>query len=479
MEQPKDGLILFCKKECATCVMVVPVMKEICAGDKTLTIYSQDDPDFPEGIPGVIHDTTLEHSYHFQVETVPTLILVENGRETGRTVGWDREEWRALTRIKGLGEGLPLSRPGCGSRNVEPGTAEELAVRFGKIHLASRRIVSPPLEDEVETCFAQGWTDGLPVVPPTEVRVVRMLEGSTRSPDELVGIISPNQEACTVEKAAVNAVMAGCKPEYLPVVLAAVEAACLDEFCLHGLLATTYFSGPVVIVNGPIVKAIGMNFGVNALGQGNRANATIGRALQLIVRNVGGGRPGEIDRAALGNPGKYTFCFAEDEAGSPWEPLSRERGFPEGTSTVTLFAGDGVQAVVDQLSRTPESLARTFALCLRIVAHPKIPMAADAILVVSPEHGQIFRQAGWSKARLKEELDALLQLPGKELVRGAQGIAEGIPEAMKDITLPKFRPGGLTLVHAGGTAGRFSAIIGGWVASGPRGSQIVTKEIRS
>jgi hypothetical protein len=457
----------------------VPVMKEVSAGDKPLTIYTQDDPGFPEGIPGVLNDTTLEQSFHFQVETVPTLILKENGHETRRTVGWDREEWRAMTGIKGLGEGLPLSRPGCGSRNVEPGTAEELAVRFGKIHLASRRIESPPLEDEMETCFAQGWTDGLPVVPPTEVRVVRMLEGTRRSPDELVGIIPPNQENCTVEKAAINAVLAGCKPEYLPVVLAAVEAACMDEFCLHGLLATTYFSGPLVIVNGPIIRSIGMNSGVNALGQGNRANATIGRALQLIVRNVGGGRPGEVDRATLGNPGKYTFCFAEDESGSPWESLAVEQGFPEGVSTVTLFAGAGLQPVVDQLSRTPESLARTFALCLKAVAHPKIPMAADAILVVSPEHGQIFRQAGWTKARLKEELEALLQLPGKELVRGAQDIAEGIPEAMKEMTLPKFRPGGLTLVHAGGTAGRFSAIISGWVASGPRGSQPVTKEIRT
>jgi hypothetical protein len=479
MEQPRDGLILFCKKDCATCTMIVPVMKEISAEDQTLSIYTQDDPGFPEGIAGVINDTTLAQSYHFQIETVPTLILMEKGRETGRTIGWVREEWRALTGIKGLGEGLPPFRPGCGSKNVEPGIVEELAVRFGGIHLASRRIESPPLEDEMETCFAQGWTDGLPVVPPTEVRVVRMLEGTKRSPDELVGIIPPNQAPCTVEKVVINAVMAGCKPEYLPVVLAAVEAACLDEFCLHGLLATTYFSGPVVIVNGPISRAIDMNSGVNALGQGNRANATIGRALQLVVRNVGGGRPGEIDRAALGNPGKYTFCFAEDESGSPWESLSVERGFPEGTSTVTLFAGDGVQAVVDQLSRTPESLARTFALCLRTVAHPKIPMAADAVLVVSPEHGNIFRQAGWTKARLKEELEKLLQISGKELVRGALGIAEGIPEAMLEMTLPKFRPGGLTLVHAGGTAGRFSAIIGGWVASGPRGSQLVTKEIQS
>src|SRR5207302_2765674 len=116
---------------------------------------------------------------------------------------------------------------------------------------------------------------------------------------------------------------------------AAVEAACTDEFNVHGLLATTYFSGPVVIVNGPVTRAIGMNSGVNVLGQGNRANATIGRALQLLIRNVGGGRPGEVDRATLGNPGKYTFCFAENEEESPWEPLSVERGFPPGVSTVT------------------------------------------------------------------------------------------------------------------------------------------------
>ena len=205
--------------------------------------------------------------------------------------------------------------------------AEELAVRFGAARLRSRRVELAELEDEAEAMFDRGWTDGLPVVPPTEERVLRMLDGTTRAPDEVVAVVPPDLVECTVEKVAVNAVMAGCKPEYLPVVLAAVEAACTDEFNAHGLLATTYFSGPVVIVNGPIARAIGMNSGVNALGQGNRANATIGRALQLVIRNVGGGRPGEVDRATLGNPGKYTFCFAEDEAGSPWEPLSVERGF--------------------------------------------------------------------------------------------------------------------------------------------------------
>src|SRR5437763_12869763 len=257
-----------------------------------------------------------------------------------------------------------------------------------------------------------------------------MLLGTSRSPDDFVAVIPPDLVECTVEKVAVNAVLAGCKPEYLPVVLAAVEAACTQEFNAHGLLATTYFSGPVVIVNGPITRAVGMNSGVNALGQGNRANATIGRALQLVIRNVGGGRPGEVDRATLGNPGKYTFCFAEDEAGSPWEPLSVERGLPPGTSAVTLFAGEGPRGVIDQASRIPESLARSFAGALRTVAHAKLPLAFDAFVVVSPEHARVFHEAGWSKARLRDELLALLTVPGSELVRGADGCEAGVPKAL-------------------------------------------------
>jgi len=478
MEIPADGFVVVCKRECATCGMVVPVLSEIVDKGKPLTICSQDDPAFPDEWPGVVDDTALAHSYRLAIEAVPTLIRMQNGMETARAVGWDRAEWQAVTGIEGLGEDLPQSRPGCGSRSVEPGLAEELALRYGGVRLAARRIETPSHEDEMEACFARGWTDGLPVVPPTEVRVVRMLAGTRRSSDEVVGIIPPNQAACTVEKVAINAVMAGCKPEYLPIVIAAVEAACLDAFCLHGLLATTYFSGPVIIVNGPMARAVGMNSGVNAFGQGNRANATIGRALQLVVRNVGGGRPGEIDRATLGTPGKYTFCFAEDETGSPWESLAVERGFARGASTVTLFAGSGVQPIFDQHSRDPESLARTYAACLRTVAHPKIPMAADAFLVVSPEHGRVFRQAGWTKARLRERLDELLQIPGADLVRGAHGMAEGVPESLAHTTLPKFRPGGLDIVHAGGTAGMFSAIISGWVASGAKGSQSVIKEIR-
>src|SRR5207237_7409206 len=191
----------------------------------------------------------------------------------------------------------------------------------------------------------------------------------------VVAVVGPDFADCTVEKAAVNAVMAGCRPEYFPVVLAALEAACTDEFNMHGLLCTTWCTGPVVIVNGPIATEIGMNSGVNALGQGNRANATIGRALQLIVRNVGGGIPGAIDRATLGNPGKYTFCFAEDESDPDWEPLAQARGIAAGRNAVTLFHGEGVHGFIDQKSRTPEELTRSLAMGLFGVGPPKLGFA--------------------------------------------------------------------------------------------------------
>jgi len=470
-------LVAIVKRGCPTCRLVAPVLADLADGDDALVVYSQDDPTFPDGVD-VVDDTTLDVSFALELETVPTLLRVDSGEIVARTDGWMRSEWEAFTGRAPLGAGLPEYRPGCGSRTLDADVAAARADATGAARLRSRRVDLGAYEDDVEAAFERGWSDGLPVVPPTPERVARMLSGTTRAPDDPVAVVPPDLVECTVEKVAVNAVMAGCKPEYLPVVLTAVEAACTDEFNIHGLLATTYFSGPVVIVNGPVARAIGMNSGINALGQGNRANATVGRALQLVVRNVGGGRPGEIDRATLGNPGKYTFCFAEDEAGSPWEALHAERGLPTGSSAVTLFAGDGVRGVVDQLSRSPDSLARSLAGCIRAVPHPKMALGFDAILVVSPEHGRVFREAGWSKARLRDELLALLQLDGDELVRGASGIAEGLPEGIAGLTVPKLRDDGLLIVHAGGGAGLFSAIIGGWI-NGPGGSQPVTREVRS
>ncbi len=469
---------LFVKEDCQTCKLLVPVFERLRQALPQLDIYVQDDPAFLASA-GAVYDQTLENSFLADIEITPTLIRMAGEKETGRACGWVREEWQGITGIGDLGCELPAYGPGCGSKTRLPGVYERLVARFGDPQLQSRRIEVDEWDDPIEACFDRGWSDGLPVVPPTDERILRMLTGTSRGRDEIVGRVPPDLAECTVEKVAINAVMAGCKPEYMPVVLAALEAALDPLFVMHGLLCTTYFSGPIIIVNGPITRAINMNWGINALGQGNRANATIGRALQLIVRNVGGGRPGEIDRATLGQPGKYTFCFAEDETDPSWEPLSVARGIAPGRSAVTLFQGDGVQGFVDQRSRTPEELTRSLAMGLAAVSHPKQAQMANAILVLSPEHYGIFRDAGWDRARITRELHAALVRPGRDLIVGAQGVGEGIAANRADEMVAKFWDDGLLIVRAGGPAGLFSAICGGWIAGRARGQmKPITKEIR-
>jgi hypothetical protein len=477
---PKNftGYIAVVKRECDTCRLIEPAIRTL-ADSRALRLYSQDDPNFPASVSGVLDDRELERSYRLDIEIVPTLIQVQDGEERARLVGWRRDAWRRLTNLPELGAELSEFSPGCGSKSVEPGMPGKLAFKFGDTSLQARRLELASQQDEHELMFERGWSDGLPIVPPTEERVLKMLAGTTRPPSEIIGIIPPDNIPCTIEKVAINAVMAGCKPEYMPVVLAAVEAACLDEFCMHGVLATTYFSGPIVIVNGPIVDQIGMNWSHNVLGQGNRANSTIGRALQLVIRNVGGGRPGGIDRATLGQPGKVGFCFAEREHDSYWESLAVERGFSADQSTVTLFAGGGVHPVGDQSSRRPESLTRSLALTLRTVYHGKIYGRTDALLVISPENMRVFREASWTKARFREALEEELTVDGRAVVAGADDIAEGMPKHLAGKQLSKFRPGGLLIAHAGGGAGMWSAVITGWAGSGPHGSVPVTVAIKS
>ncbi len=468
---------MFVKRDCATSRMVVPVLAELAA-TAPLTIWSQDDPGFPQGLE-VHDDTELEQSFRSSIETVPTLIRLGGGVETARAVGWNREEWRQLTDVD-VGADLPAMRPGCGSRTTEPGVYEHLVARYGDTGLTSRRIDLDEWTDPIEVAYDRGWSDGLPVVPPTDARVLRMLAGTTRAPDEVIGEVPPNLAPITVEKVAVNAVLAGCKPEYLPVVLAALEAALDPMFTMHGLLCTTCFASPIVIVNGPIAKAIGMNSGMNALGQGNRANATIGRALQLIIRNVGGGIPGDLDRATLGGPGKYTFCFAEDESDPDWTPLSVARGVEPGGNAVTLFQGDGIQGVIDQRSRTPEELTRSLAMSLVAVGHPKLAEFTNAMLVLSPEHYRIYASEGWDRPRIEHALHAQLTRPGRDLIQGAHGVGEGIDPTREDEMVPKFWPEGLLIVRAGGAAGMYSAICAGWTGGRFRDqSHPVTKEIRT
>jgi catechol 2,3-dioxygenase-like lactoylglutathione lyase family enzyme len=473
---PGSTFVAVVKQDCQTCVAVAPVLVDL-ANRTTLTIYSQDEPGFPDGVD-VVDDTNLDFSWHHDIETVPTLIRLTDGEEIERVVGWDRRRWTEFLGLDDLVDVPSDFLPGCGSLSVDPTLVDDLAVRFGGRALRTRRVELATLEDEIEAMYDRGWSDGLPLVPPTEARVLRMLEGTTRDPSDIVAVVPPALAEATVEQVAINAVMAGCKPEYLPVVLAAVEGACTDRFNMHGLLCTLYFSGPIVIVNGPIRNRIGMNSGKNALGQGNRANSTIGRALQLVVRNIGGGRPGVngIDRSALGAPSKVGWCFAEDEEHLPdgWPALSVERGLDPGQDAVTLFAGHGPIAAVDQLSRTPESLTRSLAAQLMAVGHPKIPN--EAMLILTPEHQRVFADAGWSKERFREELDPLLMLDGDTAQRGVGGIEVGLPRSMAGRKVPKFRRGSLMIARVGGNAGAFSAILAGWFG-GPKGSEPITVPI--
>ena len=450
-------------------------------------------------------DAELLVSEEYGFDAVPALVLTDaDANVLASFEGFAKADLQSLVdlaagrcgapapAVEREGESLPDLRPGCGSKVHDPDVARRLAARRDARALASRRVRMPADLDPFEFLDQQGLTDGLPVVPPTEARVARMLAGTSRPAGDVVAEIPPNLAPATVEKVAINAVMAGCRPEYLPVVIAAVEAACTDAFNLHGVLATTYFVGPLLIINGPIRHAIGLNTGRNVFGQGTRANLTIGRALQLVVRNIGGGRPGEVDMSTLGQPGKLGACIAENEELSCWEPLHVERGFDRDQSTVTVFAAEAPRAIRDQLSRNSPSLGASMGYSLEAIAHVKLHGMDEALLVVSPEHVRTFARDGYTKddlrARIQEVTARKLRdvLPNDECQKGTGVRAlpkdwlgpDGRPTAEAlDRPFPKFASADNILIAvAGGTAGKFSAAVGGW-ASGGLGSKAVTRLI--
>lgn len=314
------------------------------------------------------------------------------------------------------------------------------------------------LEDPFEELFARGVTDGLPVVPPTRARVEAAIAAAGRPRDEVIALVAPALGRATVERIAVNAVMAGCRPEYMPVVIAGVEALCDEGFSLVGISGTTDAIAPVFIVNGPVRDALGINSGAGALGPGYRANATIGRALRLVWVNLGGARAGAISTSTFGNPGRYACCFGEHEEASPWPPLHVEHGFAPDDSTVAAMPGEPLQAVVDGQSRTAADVLDTVARSLEVVASHRTASLGDILLLVSPMHARTIAADGWSKADVRRYLWERL-------------------EARRQGPAPKFRaPEHLKLVVAGGAAGPFTALIPGWpFADSP--SRLVLKKI--
>jgi hypothetical protein len=263
-----------------------------------------------------------------------------------------------------------------------------------------------------------GRSDGLPLVPPTPERIERMLAMRGFRPEAVVARLMPAFAEATWGNIAENAVMAGCRPEYLPVIGAAIEALAAEEFNLLGIQTTTGSAAPVVIVNGPVVAAIGMNAAGNALGPGNRANATIGRAVRLILQNVGGATPGVGDMATLGQPGKYTFCFAENEVASPWPALHVERGYAADTSVVTVVGVAGNVEIVDSSSASAEDVIHTYANSMLIAG--TISMSGyigggEPLIVMPPEHAVFLANAGYTKEKVKAALFAAVQYPLERL----------------------------------------------------------------
>ena len=252
-----------------------------------------------------------------------------------------------------------------------------------------------------ELYHQRGWTDGLPIVPPTEAAVAAMLRGTDREPDEVVGVLPPRQGEATVERIAINAVMAGCRPEYLPVVITAVEAVADPDFNLDGVQATTHPVAPLIIVNGPLARELGINSGYNCFGQGFRANAAIGRALRLALMNVGGGLPGTGDRSTQGSPAKFSYCVAENEEANPWEPLHVERGFDRDVSTVTVTGSEGPHNIQEHYSNSGEGILLTIAGAMGQAGSNNILRHGFPLLTLGPEHAATIAADGYSKADVK------------------------------------------------------------------------------
>ena len=251
--------------------------------------------------------------------------------------------------------------------------------------------------DAIEFFFEKEWSDGLPVVPPTEERLAAMLSATRRDPEELIGPVPPLMAPATVRAVALHAVMAGCKPEYLPVVIGAMECLLEERFNLVLLQATTSAGAPFVMVNGPYARQIGLSGGMGCLGPGFRANATIGRALRLMMLNLGGGIPGVTALSGFGGPWRYTYCIAENEEESPWPSYAQARGFDPGANVVTALPLEGPVLVWDDASERPERLVVAIADMMSALGGGNIYRQADMAVVLSPQHAEIFAKAGMSR----------------------------------------------------------------------------------
>jgi hypothetical protein len=344
------------------------------------------------------------------------------------------------------------------------GSAAAVAENAAKIEISV-----PAGTDLVEWYFEQGWTDGLPVVPPTRARIDEFVAALGGEPGFVECKVPPRHGSLTREVLAINMVMAGCRPEYAPVVRAATLALTAPAFNLNGVQATTHMAAPLLIVNGPMAGAIGMNGDCNAFGSGNRANATIGRALRLILLNVGGGRPGDLDKSTLGHPGKYSYCVAENERASPWAPYHVEKGFDPEDSTVFVLAAEPPHSVTNHVANDAQGILDSICSAMSTIANNNAVSSGHCAVVIGPEHARTIAGSGWTRHDVRSYLHmnawnhfSALSFDG----RYGKIYNRNLPRwyrrepAARIPVVPD--PDHIHLFVIGGEAGRFSSFIPGW-----------------
>ena len=329
------------------------------------------------------------------------------------------------------------------------------------MQLASRTYDVPDVLAVQELYHANGWTDGLPIVPPTEAAVTACLEWAMMTPDQLIGIEPVRGVAITAEKLAINAVMAGCLPMHFPVVVTAVAAMLKPEFLLHGATASTGGCAVLVIINGPIRHELGISSSFGILGNSDRATAVIGRAIRLMLINILEVRPGGIDRSTLGHPGKFSYCIAEDEENSPWTPLAEQRGMPTGASAVTVMAAGAPRQIMNEWTTKPEEILETFAAEMRANMRHYSIWPGNYAIVIPPQLRDHLREAGWGKTEIAACIFERARIHRREWAD--VGKASVVRDRGDSVYAALESPEQLLIVAAGGPAGGFGAIIPPWL----------------
>jgi hypothetical protein len=490
-------LVAVLQTDCPTCRLIAPYLNALAAGTASVRAISQDSEQATSEfirqmelrIP-LDRDPDFTISKRLDVVTVPTIYVLDGvGKIIRQEAGFDKNVLNEIAAMVELGpvasphDGAPQSKPGCTSRHLEANTDGESAAAldlYGTRGEPASTIDLADSEDPFEYCF-RVFKDALPVIPPTRDRVEKVVRASGRDPREVIARIPPCYGPATIEKIAANAVMAGCVPEMMRVLIPLARAVADERFNAHGVQATTHFAAPLIIINGPARKELNFHARQNVFSNVARSNSTVGRALQLMLLNLGGARPDAIDMSALGNPGKFSYCIAENEEESPWDPMHTDYGFDRSQSAVTLFAGEAPHGVSEHNSRTARGVLKAICYALRTVWSYRACLNFEALVILCPEHVRTIHRDGFSKRNVRDFLFENTGIPLRCYDEPGEGVAQ--KSMYKEIIIDgepcyqKFRaPESIKIAVAGGTAGKFSAVIGSWSA-GPRGSQMVTYPI--